>query len=406
MTGDERGGGSGPRGESLRDQFLSGMAHAASTVSVVTTDGPAGRAGVTVSAMTSVSVDTRKPTLLACVHHLSPAAPRILENRVFCVNLLRSDQAHISDIFAGRRAAPGGDKFACANWTMETTGSPRIIDPLVAFDCHVIRSERVGTHHVIIGEVDSVFMATAGSPLVYAHRTYGRTTVIETPTEDDTSPGVDGPYHLRSLRIGCFHTFGPYVVPELIAGMQTGPGFELVLLEGDQVKVLQGLGAGEIDIALIYGFDIGDEFSVETLAKLQPHVLLAKDSGLAKRDSLTLAELAREPMVLLEAPPSSGYFLSLFTGRGLEPRVRFRIASFEMVRGLVGRGFGYSLLSTRPASDLSYDGRPLVSRPLADPVPGSPVVLVRRRNDPPSATTEDFARLCRHYFARGSAISD
>ena len=34
----------------IRDQFLEGMSHAACTVNVVTTDGAAGRAGVTVSA--------------------------------------------------------------------------------------------------------------------------------------------------------------------------------------------------------------------------------------------------------------------------------------------------------------------------------------------------------------------
>ena len=50
----------------LRQRFLTGMSNAACTVSVVTTDGPAGRFGVTVSAMASVSADTPKPTLLVC----------------------------------------------------------------------------------------------------------------------------------------------------------------------------------------------------------------------------------------------------------------------------------------------------------------------------------------------------
>ena len=41
----------------IRTQFLDGMSRAAFCVNVVTTDGPAGRAGVTVSAMSSVSAD-------------------------------------------------------------------------------------------------------------------------------------------------------------------------------------------------------------------------------------------------------------------------------------------------------------------------------------------------------------
>src|SRR5580693_8430205 len=81
----------------LRQQFLHGMSHAACTVNVVTTDGSAGRHGVTVSAMVSVSADTPQPTLLVCIHHLSPVAAAVLANGVFCVSVLREDQAHISD---------------------------------------------------------------------------------------------------------------------------------------------------------------------------------------------------------------------------------------------------------------------------------------------------------------------
>lgn len=380
----------------LRRQFLTGMTHAASAVSVVTTDGTAGRAGITVSAMTSVSADMEKPTLLVCIHHLSPAASRILENGAFCVNILRADQSYVSDTFAGRLKPGSGDKFDCAGWTTMRTGSPRILDPLAAFDCSVIQDDRVGTHHIFVGEVEDVFTEMAGSPLIYSQRTYGRTTAIDTAESIRDGAGQ----RERSLRVGCFHTFGPVVVPDLIARMRSEPEMDLALVEGDQIRILQALGSGEIDIALIYGFEIADTFSVEHLARLSPYVLLARDSPLARHPSLSLAQLAREPMVLLEAPPSSEYYLSLFTGIGLHPNIRFRLASFEMVRGMVGHGFGYSLLSTRPASDMTYDGRELTTRPLIDKVAGNPVVLVRRRHDQLEGLADEFARRCREYFAR------
>ena len=155
-----------------RQRFLEGMSRTACTVAVVTTDGPFGRQGVTVSAMSSVSADAPKPTLLVCVHHLSRAASAILGNGVFCVNVLSEDQSHISDGFAGRVPLPGGDKFACAEWTSEVTGAPRVVDPLVAFDCRLVSSQQVGTHHVLIGSVEHVFTADRGSPLLYAQRAY------------------------------------------------------------------------------------------------------------------------------------------------------------------------------------------------------------------------------------------
>ena len=84
----------GPR-DALRTAFLEGMSRAASAVSVVTTDGPAGRAGVTVSAMTSVSADGEAPTMLTCLNATSSVLALVLKNGCFCINLLQSEQTVI-----------------------------------------------------------------------------------------------------------------------------------------------------------------------------------------------------------------------------------------------------------------------------------------------------------------------
>lgn len=169
--------------DGLRERFLAGMSHAASTVYVVTTDGPAGRSGVTVSAMTSVTADP--PVILACVHRESPTAAAIAKNGVFCVNLLRDSQSAVADIFAGRIRTRSGDKFEGAGWDTIVTGAPRVSDPLVAFDCRLIRTETVGTHDVVFGEVAGVHLGEAGPPLLYARRAYG------TPLRIDPEHGPD-----------------------------------------------------------------------------------------------------------------------------------------------------------------------------------------------------------------------
>ena len=49
---------------------------------------------------------------------------------------------------------------------------------------------------------------------------------------------------------------------------------------------------------------------------------------------------------------------------------RFNVSSYELLRSLVARDLGYGLLISRPAADVSYEGRPLVARRLAgDPLP-------------------------------------
>jgi flavin reductase len=162
----------------IRAQFLDGMSRAAFCVSVVTTDGPAGRSGVTISAMSSVSADGDSPTLLVCVHHHSRTAATILENGTFCVNVLRDDQSHIADRFGGRVQPEDGDKFTSARWIEGDTRAPRLADSVVAFDCRVVSAERVGTHHIFIGAVESVATGS-GTALIYADRAYSKAQRIE-----------------------------------------------------------------------------------------------------------------------------------------------------------------------------------------------------------------------------------
>ncbi|SMY07538.1 LysR substrate-binding domain-containing protein [Flavimaricola marinus] len=378
----------------LRDRFLAGMSYAAATVNVVTTDGPAGRAGVTVSAMSSVSADTPKPTLLVCVHHLSPAADTIIQNGVFCVNVLRDDQSYISDTFAGRFREDVADKFDCAKWATMTTGAPRVVDPLVAFDCRIVSAERVGTHHVFIGEVVDLFVAPRGSALIYANRAYGRPSPIAPVASLRAGQEAQG----TALRIGCFHTFGPFLLPAMIASLAKSRSLSVDLVEGDQRRLLESLKAGEVDLALMYDFDMGEEIDTALLRELSPYVLLSPDHPLAGQADISLAELRAHPMVLLESPPSSAYFLSLFEGTEGPPEVAYKSASFEMVRGLVGQGLGFALLATRPAADVSYDGHPLLTKPLRDKVPPSRIVLASIAGKTLPKSAEAFSFLCRELF--------
>ncbi|MCG8622903.1 MAG: flavin reductase family protein [Proteobacteria bacterium] len=162
--------------DKLRTAFIHGMARCGSGVSVVTTAGRGGTHGVTVSAMTSLSADMPRPTLLVCIHHKTPAATAIKKNGVFAVNLLKSSQSALSDMFAGRTHthATSHAKFAEATWREAVTGSPMLAECLVAFDCTLYQRTRVGTHYVFIGAVEAIDNPNEGDPLVYAQRSYGR----------------------------------------------------------------------------------------------------------------------------------------------------------------------------------------------------------------------------------------
>ncbi|MEM7059234.1 MAG: LysR substrate-binding domain-containing protein [Pseudomonadota bacterium] len=381
----------------LRARFLAGMSHAAATVNVVTTDGPAGRSGVTVSAMSSVSADTPRPSLLVCVNRESSSAAAIRQNGVFCVNVLRNDQSYISDTFAGRFREQVSDKFDCSNWVTMETGAPRVIDPLVAFDCEIVSQDLVGTHYVFIGEVADIFIAATGSPLIYANRAYGATSRIE--SVGSIEAGREAAQNRVTL--ACFYTISAFALPGLFRRVQDqAPETSVTLIEGDQSRIHSALAAGEAELALMYDENVAEGLTKETLVEREPYVLLAADHPLAAKEQIAAADLDGLPMVLLSTPPSPDYFLPLLRDQGVEPQVAWQSGAIETVRGMVAQGLGYTLLASRTHSPVSYDGKSVVARPLAWQAKPSRVMLVHRNDVPLSPAAERFSQLCRDEIGR------
>lgn len=158
----------------LRNRFLEGMSRAATFVAVATTDGDAGRYGVTISSLTSVSADGEHPSLLACIHHLSPAATAILKNRGFCANLLGEDQQAVSDLFAGRGKEGAASRFAKAAWQPGSHGQPLLTGATANFECRLATAVLWETHYIIVGKVTGVWLSDTPSALLYGQRAYRR----------------------------------------------------------------------------------------------------------------------------------------------------------------------------------------------------------------------------------------
>ncbi|MDQ2065262.1 flavin reductase family protein [Xinfangfangia sp. CPCC 101601] len=158
----------------LRTAFVEGMSRAATFVAVVTTDGPGGRAGVTISSLTSVSADGDQPSLLACIHHLSPAAAAIMKNRAFTANLLAEDQQPLSDLFAGRGGEDRGARFDRVNWQPGALGQPLLQGATVTFECRLATSLLWESHHIMVGRVAQVTLAETPHALLYGQRGYRR----------------------------------------------------------------------------------------------------------------------------------------------------------------------------------------------------------------------------------------
>lgn len=208
------------------------------------------------------------------------------------------------------------------------------------------------------------------------------------------------------LRVGCFHTLAPFYLARLAASYRAlAPMVRLVTEELRQDELLSSVSDGTVDLALTY--DMGampGGFARTVLAELEPYVLLPADHRLARRRSVSLSQLAAEPMVLFEGPTSGDYFRTLLRAHGVEPSIAMASTSMESVRSAVANGLGFSILVMRPVSDVSCDGRPLVTVRIKDAVARLPVVLLRLEDAPESALVDAFIRLCRERFADGATM--
>jgi flavin reductase len=151
-------------------EFRDAMARLGAAVNVVTTDGIAGRAGLTASAVCSVTDDP--PTLLVCLNRASRGNAQFKANGVLCVNTLAASQRALSDAFAGRGGLQTPERFALADWMALSTGAPVLADSVVSFDCRIADVVEKGTHSVIFAEIEAIRAGAEGAALIWFARDY------------------------------------------------------------------------------------------------------------------------------------------------------------------------------------------------------------------------------------------
>jgi DNA-binding transcriptional LysR family regulator len=208
------------------------------------------------------------------------------------------------------------------------------------------------------------------------------------------------------LDVGCFITFASLLMPGLLGAFAARfPDIRIRLHEDHTEALLTSLRAGRFDLALTYDLNLGPDLAFEPLAEVPFHVVLPARHRLARRPAVSLRELIDEPLVLLGLPQSRDYFLSIFYGLGLQPRVAHETPSFEMVRGLVANGHGYSVMHSRPVSEQALDGMRLVYRPVAEKIRPTQLGLVRRKDARPRRMATAFADFCKEFLSTGGPMS-
>jgi flavin reductase (NADH)/flavin reductase len=150
-----------------------GMRHLAAGVSIITAGDGQRRAGLTATAVCSVTTDP--PRLVVFVNKNVLASELIRERAALAVNVLSGEQEDVARTFAGMvEGVHGEDRFNTGNWTTLVTGAPVLEHTLSSFDCRVIKMFDESTHHAFLCEVLSVRERPDGQALVYLNGAFRR----------------------------------------------------------------------------------------------------------------------------------------------------------------------------------------------------------------------------------------
>ena len=151
--------------EVTASDFRNAMRQLTGGVSVVTAGRGRDISGMTVTSVSSLSVDP--PALIVSINRESSSWPLVKRYGFFGVNILTSDQIDIAERFTGKSGLKGADRFRGARWITRASGAPLLAEALAAIDCEVEDVIERHSHAIVIGRVLDVAVSARTAALAY-----------------------------------------------------------------------------------------------------------------------------------------------------------------------------------------------------------------------------------------------
>ena len=165
--------------------------------------------------------------------------------------------------------------------------------------------------------------------------------------------------------IGSYTTLAPFLLPRLADALaREHPDLHLDIVTGSGEAISRSLREGRCDIAILYSHHLAAGMDVDTLYSIGARIVLPAAHPLARRKTIFLGDLAQERLIEFDVEPALSNTRKIFHDFGVRPRLGMKADSIELIRALVARGLGYSVLLHHPPGDLSYEGIALAVRPI------------------------------------------
>ncbi|MFB6357216.1 MAG: LysR substrate-binding domain-containing protein [bacterium] len=188
----------------------------------------------------------------------------------------------------------------------------------------------------------------------------------------------DGEKLNGTLRMGIIPTIAPYLLPDMINFFhRRHPELTLYIEEQQTETLLDRLKMGEVDHLILSPPIPKQGFETETIGTEPFYLAVGNQEDMAGRTSVSIEEIDREPMLLLE----EGHCLrdqsvSFCERENVQPDVVFQGSNLQSILNLVETGFGMTFVPRMVLH--GYDSEQLRFVPFTDPVPERDLILVRR----------------------------
>ncbi|PUB17043.1 LysR family transcriptional regulator [Yoonia sediminilitoris] len=207
-----------------------------------------------------------------------------------------------------------------------------------------------------------------------------------------------------TLRIGYYAPIAPAFLPQILdAFLPKDTEVRFALEECDNDQAQDGLLNGKYDVILFVAEDVRPAVKYDPLIAAPPYCLLPATHPLAQHATVSMAQIAQEPLIVLNRPVAASYYESLFGPGTRQSPVAAYANSTEMVRTLVAAGRGCAILNMRPLTSESYSGENVAALPISDTLP--PLTLaIGYDKSRPRRIVQAFVTACiDHFGKRGPA---
>lgn len=152
------------------NEFRNSMSLLAAAVNVITTDGPAGKAGITASAVCSVT--DSPPTVLVCINQQSSFHDKAQNNRRVCINILAGHHEDIAMTFAGQTGLSHDERFIPELWHTGNDGVPVLNEATASLTGEISDIKQSGSHSVFFITLNHIQFSQQTSGLAWFGRRF------------------------------------------------------------------------------------------------------------------------------------------------------------------------------------------------------------------------------------------